>query len=375
MNCKTTISSVIALAASFAASADVAAQPAAASNAVARTVVVAKALLSDGSTVKGDLLVRKITGSAIFRGNLAIDPALVVSIAFPGAGNEAKVELENGDRFVMNVSNETFAVRSILGDIDIMRGNLRSLTLAKRIVEERGAEAGLVFHCTFDDEAAVATPAVGPGGTFLRGVFEQGKLGQSLRTAAFAQNAVFEFPSNFFGTAGCIEFWTKMQKQSSRVGAGGDPRLFTITRRSAKDTICALDIVSNNGCGNSGFSTWTFLGNMASVRGCGTLRYEDLFPVGDFRDWHHYAVVWDKDGIAALDGAPRMALLVDGRPVPDVQNDARSAEDAAAILAAPTLLSFTHDPELGPELSAKSPFLIDEFKIWNYARTVFDVAQ
>ena len=70
-----------------------------------------------------------------------------------------------------------------------------------------------------------------------------------------------------------------------------------------------------------------------------------------------------------------MALLVDGRPVPDVQNDARSAEDAAAILAAPTLLSFTHDPELGPELSAKSPFLIDEFKIWNYARTVFDVAQ
>ena len=31
------------------------------------------------------------------------------------------------------------------------------------------------------------------------------------------------------------------------------------------------------------------------------------------------------------------------------------------------------DPSLNPECSTKSPFLIDEFKIWNYSKTDFDL--
>ena len=70
-----------------------------------------------------------------------------------------------------------------------------------------------------------------------------------------------------------------------------------------------------------------------------------------------------------------MALLIDGKMIPDVQNHVRSSEAASAIMSTPTLLSFTHDPELDPELSTKSPFLIDEFKIWNYSKTDFGIAQ
>ena len=102
------------------------------------------------------------------------------------------------------------------------------------------------------------------------------------------------------------------------------------------------------------------------------MRYEELFPGSDYRDWHHYAIIWDKDGIAGLSGNPKMALLVDGKLIPDIQNHTRSADEALSIVSTPMLLSFTHDPKLDPELSTKSPFLIDEFKIWNYAKTEFD---
>ena len=112
---------------------------------------------------------------------------------------------------------------------------------------------------------------------------------------------------------------------------------------------------------------------MASLRGCRSLHYQELFPYSDYRDWHHYAIIWDKDGISDLTGTPRMALLVDGKSIPDIQNHARSAEDAAALISTPMRLSFTHDPNLDPELSTKSPFLIDEFKIWSYAKTKFNL--
>ena len=244
--------------------------------------------------------------------------------------------------------------------------------LAGCVYNKAKIDDGLVFYCTFDNEAAVTKPAVGPKGNFLSGTFQEGKVGQALLATVAANNATFELPPNFLGTAGCIEFWAKIRNPSSRIGSGGDPRLFTITQNSTKETYFTLDIVSNNGAGDSGFSTWTILGHMVNLRGLRRLRYEDLFPGSDCRDWHHYTIVWDKEGIAELSGNPKMALLIDDKLIPDIQGHARSAEEAAAIVSTPMRLSFTHDPNLDPELSTKSPFLIDEFKIWNYAKTEFD---
>ena len=187
--------------------------------------VSANATLKDGSTVKGEFCTEQISGSTVFLEKLKLDPSIVKSLAFSGTNGESKVELTNGDKFAMTVANDSFAIKSLLGEL----------------------------------------------------------------------------------------------------------------------------------------------------RGCRSLRYEDLFPASNFRDWHHYAIIWDKDGISDLTGSPRMALLLDGHPVPDIQNHIRSTEDASAIISTPTLLSFTHDPKLDPEFSTKSPFLIDEFKIWNYAKTDFSL--
>ena len=337
------------------------------------TIISANATLKDGSIFKGEFTTKSITGSTLFMEKLELDPALVKTVAFANTNGESKIELNNGDKFAMTVADEAFAIKSLLGELNIPRTNFRSITFSSRRISAGGCDDGLIFYCTFDNKDSITTPALGPNGTFLRGDFMQGKIGQALQTTVYSQNATFELPANFFNTSGCIEFWAKIQKPSSYIGSGGDPRLFTITQKSTNNTISTLDIVSNNGGGNSGFSTWTFLGNMASLRGCRSLHYQELFPYSDYRDWHHYAIIWDKDGIADLPGRPRMALLVDGKFIPDIQNHVRSAEDAAALISTPMRLSFTHDPNLDPELSTKSPFLIDEFKIWSYAKTNFDL--
>ena len=335
------------------------------------TTVIANATLRDGSTVKGEFATKHIVGSTIFAEKLNLDPAIVKFIAFAGTNGESKVELANGDKFAMTVANESFKVNSILGELAIPRANFRSIALTHRRVSA-GGDDGLIFHCTFDDSDAITSPAMGPKGVYLRGSFFEGKTGKALQTTVYAQNAAFELPPNFFGTSGCIEFWAKILKPSPYIGNGGDPRLFTITQMTTDNTICTLDIVSNNGGGNSGFSTWTILGNMANLRGFRTLRYEELFPGSDYRDWHHYAIIWDANGIANLAGCPKKALLVDGKLIPDIQDHARRTDEVLSIVSTPMLLSFTHDPKLDPELSTKSPFLIDEFKIWNYAKTEFD---
>ena len=132
MNHITVIASIIAIAVSLAASADKPAQCAAACKDAAKTTVAATALLSDGSTIKGEFLAPKITGSTAFIGKLALNPTIVKSITFSGTNNAAKVELENGDRFTMRVRDKRFTLRTVLGRLDIPRRTVRSLTLAKR---------------------------------------------------------------------------------------------------------------------------------------------------------------------------------------------------------------------------------------------------
>ena len=332
----------------------------------AKPAVGVTASLKDGSSVRGDFLSEGIAGATLFAKNLVLTPSIVKTVNFTSTNGEAKVELSNGDRFAMTVSNDAFAVRSILGDLKIPRASLRAMSLSAHAAAKGGsAGGGLIFHCTFDDEASITSPAVGPAGTLMTGTFEEGKIGKALLTRPYTNHAAFEFPQGFLKDSGCIEFWAKILKHSSTVGTGGDPRLLTITRTDNRDFVFNVDIVSNDGGGNSGFALRTWYGGKASISGMRPLRYEDLFPAGDWRDWHHYAILWDINGISGLPGSPKTALLVDGKLTIGTEYD--------TILITPStkahVLGITCDPALSPKNNTKSPFLIDEFKIWDYAKT------
>ena len=204
--------------------------------------VNATASLKDGSSVRGDFLTKGIAGSTLFAKNLVLAPGIVKSVNFASTNGEAKVELSNGDRFAMTVSNDAFAVRSILGDLKIPRMSLRAMSLSARApAANGGATGGLIFHCTFDDAASITSPAVGPAGTFMTGTFEDGKIGKALLAKPYTNHAAFEFPQGFLKDSGCIEFWAKILKPSPTAGGGGDPRLLAITRADNRDLVFNVD--------------------------------------------------------------------------------------------------------------------------------------
>ena len=174
-------------------------------------IVSANATLRDGSSVKGEFCAKCISGSTIFSEKLKLDPALVKSLDFVGTNGEAKVALVNDDKFAMTVANEDFTIKSILGDLKIPRTNFKSLRLSQRSVATgAAAEDGLVFYCTFDDEAAITSPAVGPNGTVWSRDFVDGKVNGAVHVPVGGSGGAFTLPDGTFGEEGCIEFWAKL---------------------------------------------------------------------------------------------------------------------------------------------------------------------
>ena len=361
MNHITVIASILAIAVSFAASADKPAPCAAACKDAAKTTVAATALLSDGSTIKGEFLAPKITGSTAFSGKLALNPAIVKSITFSGTNNAAKVELENGDRFTMRVRDKRFTLRTVLGRLDIPRRTVRSLTLAKRSAAANCREAGLVFYCTFDDEASVAAPAVGPSVKMELGkiVADKGKTGGALFVNPGIAGAQIAFPSGSFGTEGCIEFWANMASGKTEFTTGGDPRFFLLSTKDGTE-IAHFEYASNNGCGNSGLG-----GHICGLRtqtnsGCSYLMpYSAVFKGEDYNGWHHYAFAWS---------TTELAIYVDGKLFCRTEGKLNAAQiDGEVIMDIPlNRLS-------GKSFNNKSAFYMDELKIWSKAKTEFDL--
>ena len=106
------------------------------------TIISANATLKDGSTVKGEFTTKRITGSTIFTEKLELDPALVKTVAFASTNGESKVELNNGDKFAMRIGNDNFAIKSLLGELNIPRTNFRSITLSSRKISAGGCDDG-----------------------------------------------------------------------------------------------------------------------------------------------------------------------------------------------------------------------------------------
>lgn len=335
--------------------------------------IKASANVKDGSSIKAEFLSKGFTGSTLFAEQITLKPELVKTVTFKGEDGTAQITLHNQDCFSIKLADASYRFNSVLGTLDIARENLRTIRLTPSVQGADGT-SGLIFHCTFDDADAVSNPAIGPRAIFNRARFAEGKFGQAMSAKQYSPNAAFDLPPNFLGKAGCIEFWAKILKPSPSVGWGGDPRFFTISSKATGESFFLSDIVSNDGRGDSGFATWTLSGNFASISGMRSLTHQELFDNGNWRDWHHFAVVWDDSGIKGLpEEGRRAALFVDGKLTPCVRFDSRNSAELERLIATSSRLSFTYDPDQDLERQTKSPFLIDEFKIWNYARIDFDL--
>lgn len=321
-------------------------------------VVTASASLKDGSTVKGEFRNKRIIGSTIFADKLKLRPAIVKSIVFSGTNGESKVELVNGDKFVMTVTNESFKINSLLGELAIPRASFRSIALTQRKVTTSGDD-GLVFHCSFDNEAAINTPAIGPKGTVCSREFTDGKINNALRVPVGSSAGIFTLPPETFGKEGCIEFWAKIEPRRE-IYRDCDPRMIFIKSPAGWFTV---EYSSNNGGGRGGFCVRCF--NFEYIKGGpfgGGYKYADVIP--DVTAWHHYAFSWTEDALT---------IYIDGVALPGAFKTGNGRIDEEKLKSSSSIMGLPNDNTNPYNTEPNTPFIIDELKIWNHAKSVFDL--
>ena len=229
---------------------------------------------------------------------------------------------------------------------------------------------GLVFHCTFDSAEKIAAPQKGTAGFFSAGEFVKGVEKNALHVPAFTSAAKFELEPATIGRQGTIEFWGKIDKENASLGSCGCPRFFQIISFEPFDEI-SQDWNGNNGAGGSGL---TFrIGGLPAMASslCGIRRYD--YIENDIYGWHHYALVWNFNGGAdgTANEMAKAAVYVDGRLV--MVSYAQNWNGPALSNVKATLFLPDREDEMPSYL--KTGYTIDEFKIWNCAKTDFEIAR
>lgn len=320
--------------------------------------ISANATLKDGSSVRGEFCTKQISGSTAFLDKLDLDPAIVKSLAFAGTNGESKIELTNGDKFAMTVANESFKINSLLGELAIPRANFRSIALTQRKAAT-GHDDGLVFYCSFDNEAAINTPAIGPKGTVCSREFTDGKINNALRVPVGSSAGIFTLPPETFGKEGCIEFWAKIEPRRE-IYRDCDPRMIFIKSPAGWFTV---EYSSNNGGGRGGFCVRCF--NFEYIKGGpfgGGYKYADVIP--DVTAWHHYAFSWTEDALT---------IYIDGVALPGAFKTGNGRIDEEKLKSGPSIMGLPNDNTNPYNTEPNTPFIIDELKIWNHAKSVFDL--
>ena len=236
---------------------------------------------------------------------------------------------------------------------------------------------GLILHYTFDSGESVTRPAVGIPGKLGNAKFVAGHQGQALYVTPQTSPVLTEIPPAFLSSSGCIEFWAKIDNPPARPLPGqGSPCFFHM---QPPNEIWKVSLMwnGNNGAGGGGL--------------CGAVQHFPAFSdalgfqagtfdklLGDTAsNWHHYALVWNTEGIKTLGkryGIPiKVAVYLDGHPEALDTNVRNPVWGLSCFQKTSMTLGFPMPPDMCD--FNRVAFAIDEFKIWNFDKVEFDVEQ
>lgn len=336
------------------------------------------ASLRDSSRIKGILLTRHLRGSTLFRDDLTLNPKYISMITFAEADGPATVRLTNGDTLTVTLATPTVTIKSpVLGKIQVPCASLSRLSIDS--IGEPDTNRDLVYSCDFETAASI------PG--YKAGSLVPGKSGMALHVPDHTSAAKFDLPAGSIGPKGTIEFWGKID-EGARMTEDGCPRFFEIIDMVSKREI-SQDWNSNNGCGGSGL-TFRIHGVPVMVSSdYGKYSYASI--LGDMTAWHHYALVWDADGLdvsgpppvrrsasgktyslpapgSGKSTKPKAAVLVDGRCIMTSYSD---TWDGTPFSALTTTLFFPCREDEMPRYG-RVGYTIDSFRIWKSAKLKFN---
>ena len=343
--------------------------PFALSLAFANGDISAAVTLRDSSVIKGTISnATAFEGSVAFKDEVKLPVAMIRELAADGTSGVQIATLVNGDKFHFTPMTKTLSVATVLGDLSISLSNIHQVAFS---ATSTGSSDGLIYYCTFDSPEAIQTPAIGPAGQFLSGRFVEGKVGEALAIRQWSCAAQAPIPAGFFGEKGCIELWGRIDNPPLNVSSMGCPCFFDCRK---PNEIWKLSVMWNDNNGGGGGGLCGAVQHYPAT----TDHYGSAIPFNKYLGsqiggWHHYALVWNVDGIPSLgirDGLPvRVAVYLDSKPV-GFRTNVRSPNWGLSCFATTDMILGFPTP-LGQESFNGVPYSIDEFKIWNYDKVEF----
>ena len=334
------------------------------SAAFAQEAISTSVTLRDSSVIKGTVAPdTALEGAVAFTDSVKLPVATIREMTADGTNGAQIVTLDNGDKFHFTPTTKALSVATVLGDLSISLSNIRRVTFS---AVGKASTGNLIFHCTFDSPEAVLKPAVGLGGkVLLPDIFSEGKFDKAMRVGPRQESARFSIPAGFLKPKGCIEWWAKISSPSDGFSSC-DPRFFRIRFTETIDSV--FEFSSNDGMGGGGLVV-RFPGlHYLQRRGQRTAwRYSQYFGEDGAQDWHHYAIVWNADGLSLPNESSlfQLAVYIDGKRTYVEPFDGRQKINVGILESQPATIDFPFNGEFDNPLIGNAYYLIDEMKIWD----------
>ena len=331
----------------------------------------AQLTLMDGSTLFGTLGERELRFDAAMGQTLTLPVELLASLDMDAKKETAEVAFLNGDRLTGRLVPRELEISGLLGTISVPVASIRRMSFNVKCSETDNGlyvvtDKDLLYWNTFDSPERARGPEAGPETVLGDVAFVPGKKGRALHTQGKNDVAAFVLPPYRLKTAGTIEFWAKLDVPDTSFREGVHPRFFWLSR-IGHDAGTRLDFSSNNGLGAGGLCS--VVQNLSCGTDGGNTYRSILGP--DYAGWHHYALVWNRDGLASGDNhAEYIAIYLDGKRV------SRQVQRGVPLDLTSLTTAWNTRFIIAPSMYAEGnnvPFAIDDLKIWGVAKTTFDL--
>jgi hypothetical protein len=311
--------------------------------------------MTDGSRVIGSTSLESLTVRSEALGKLTVPLSQVLTVKFSKDHEQVVLMFRNGDQIKGSLAETSLELVTLFGAVAVPLD--KATEFAVRPLWTGAIPKGLTLWSTLDSEAEVENCRHGPGGTFKGGAFCEGKFGRAF-VARYDQLLQVTFPIEVVSAgAGCIEFWAKLSGVPQELAVGQNPGF---VRAGSPERHYLLHMNANDGVSRGGLCAYGI--GTAGTGPFGSWRYAQVLGENAVEAWHHYAMVWDKDGIDGLDRHPTVAVFLDGQ-----LNCSGSADGAPSVspLTGELGLMFTQHLRQGT-------VAFDNLKVWNYAKINFN---
>jgi uncharacterized repeat protein (TIGR02543 family) len=225
---------------------------------------------------------------------------------------------------------------------------------------------GLLLWNRLGSADQIANSEVGPSGTYTAGTFVPGPFGNALELN-MQQQFGCTFPISLLRQEkGCIEFWAKLSDFPAQMPFSKCvPSLIGCGTLSNPEYYLFF-FSANDGNGNGGLCVRCGYG-YAGTGLYGSWTYSQAIGGGNVVEWHHYALVWNANGLPEIgDGTRKVGIFLDGQLISESGFFHDNHPLCLADLPDPYVFGLlNHHGITGGRVA------FDNLKVWNYAKTDF----